>query len=132
MPLCVSQGSYFADDAGKIDQYVWEDKVHTASNPLHQVLRRARLRLCFPKMRQSGTSVLSAVRRWSDNFSMRCVVQRLYNDSRHPGNVFYAFVFRYVPLRLQPQGFPAHAVEGLSTSFALSQIMSMSKREGFE
>ena len=106
--------------------------MHTASNPLHQVLKRARLRLCFPKMRQSCTSVLSAVRRWSNNFSMCCVVQRLYNDSRHPGNVFYAFVFRYVPLRLQPQGFPAHAVEGLSTSFALSQIMSMSKREGFE
>ena len=32
------QGSYFADDAGKIDQYVVEDQRYNAASPLHQVL----------------------------------------------------------------------------------------------
>ncbi len=32
------QGSYFADDAGKIDQYVVKDERHNAASPLHQVL----------------------------------------------------------------------------------------------
>jgi hypothetical protein len=31
-------GSYFADDAGKIDQYVFEDQRYNAASPLHQVL----------------------------------------------------------------------------------------------
>jgi hypothetical protein len=50
-------GSYFSDDAGKIDQYAVKDEQYDAALPLHQ---------------------------------------RLYSDSssRHPGSVFYAFVFR--------------------------------------
>jgi hypothetical protein len=32
------QGSYFADDAGKIDQYVVKDEQYNAALPLHQVL----------------------------------------------------------------------------------------------
>jgi hypothetical protein len=50
-------GSYFSDDAGKIDQYVVKDERYNAALPLHQ---------------------------------------QLYIDSssRHPGSVFYAFVFR--------------------------------------
>jgi hypothetical protein len=50
-------GSYFSDDAGKIDQYVVKDERYDAALPLHQ---------------------------------------QLYFDSssRHPGSVFYAFVFR--------------------------------------
>jgi hypothetical protein len=50
-------GSYFSDDAGKIDQYVVKDERYNSALPLHQ---------------------------------------QLYIDSssRHPGSVFYAFVFR--------------------------------------
>ena len=51
--FCVSQGSYFADDAGKIDQYVREGVAYNGSIPLHQVLRRSRLRPCFLKVYQS-------------------------------------------------------------------------------
>jgi hypothetical protein len=51
-------GSYFADDAGKIDQYVVEDKKYDGTSSLHQ---------------------------------------RLYSTSNsHPGNVFYALVFRVI------------------------------------
>ena len=33
----VEQGSYFADDAGKIDQYVTPDTAYSHANPLHKV-----------------------------------------------------------------------------------------------
>ncbi len=32
------QGSYFSDDAGKIDQYVVKDERYNVALPLHQVL----------------------------------------------------------------------------------------------
>jgi len=35
------QGSYFADDAGKIDQYVTPDTAYSHANPLHKVAVRA-------------------------------------------------------------------------------------------
>jgi len=39
----VEQGSYFADDAGKIDQYVTPDTAYSHANPLHKVAVRVHI-----------------------------------------------------------------------------------------
>ena len=39
------QGSYFADDAGKMDQYVEEDEGYNEASDLHKVLTLSSLQL---------------------------------------------------------------------------------------
>ena len=68
MPVCVVQGAYFADDAGKIDQYVKADAAHNASSPLHQVLKRSGLKLCFRVPQLHKSNAVSRVRRCSNMF----------------------------------------------------------------
>ena len=89
------QGSYFADDAGKIDQYVVEDQRYNAASALHQVIHH----LFLPSIATTPLThqiPLSSRSLPSVTVSFRAV-QRLYSDSsRHAGSIFYAFVFRYL------------------------------------